>query len=199
MIFNRPDVVNVFHMIIVVSILVMAALDIFPPNQIMSKRGFFLGLAFFVFMYHFYRFIRRRCVTSEGMDNGINESSEFCPPPVKLQIMTVEQGLSDVALTGANIHHVRVFDSDPGYSQPKLDVNVGDVVVWTNIGELEHSVTAAKRVEWKLNQKMDPGCNFNSGLMKPGQTFAIKFTSKGWYPYYCTQHEGWHQGEINVV
>jgi len=194
MIFNRPDVINVFHMILVVGLLVVVALDLFPRNDIVSQRGFLLGLAVVVFLYHFYRLIRRRFV-KEGLDEY---EREICPPPVKLQVLTVEQGLSDVALTGANVHHIRIFDSDPGYSHPKLQINVGDVVVWTNIGELEHSVTAAKRVEWKLNEKMDPGCNFNSGLMKPGQTFAIKFTGKGWYPYYCTQHEGWHQGEIHV-
>jgi plastocyanin len=185
------NAINVIHMTLVVAVFLMVAFDKFPRNQLVSQKNFLIGLAVIVFAYHSFKLFMRNCgQNTEGL--------EVCPPPRQVQEMTVEQGMSDVALTGANIHHIRVFDSDPGYSHPSLKVNVGDVVVWTNVGEHVHSVTATKRTEWLTSEKMESSCEFNSGLMKPGQTYAVKFTQKGWFPYFCLEHRGWMQGEIHV-
>ena len=71
-----------------------------------------------------------------------------------------------------------MFDSDPGYSTPKLVIKAGDVVIWTNVGEIEHTVTSAKLDRYPQGI-MEPSGEFNSGYMKPGMSFAIKFTQKG--------------------
>ncbi len=184
---NNPNFINLFHIVFVVGILVMVALNKFPENPYVDQRNFLLGLAAVVFLYHSFRYLNRQQM--EGM--------ELCPPPLAMYTMPVQRGLSDVDLTGANVHHIRMMDSDPGYSHPYLRIKQGDTVIWTNVGEVEHTVTSAKRAEWQY-EKMDPSGEFDSGLMKPGDTFAVKFTQKGWFPYHCTEHEGWMQGEIVV-
>jgi len=89
-------------------------------------------------------------------------------------------------LSDQNIHHIRIFDSSPGYEFPILTVKKGDVVVWTNIGEVTHTVTACKQ-------------EFNSDYMKPGDRFAVRFTERGEIDYYCMEHRGWMIGKIIVV
>ena len=89
-------------------------------------------------------------------------------------------------LNGANIHHIRMFDSYPGYDKPDITVNTGDVVVWTNIGEVEHTVTANNG-------------EFNSGYLKPSENYSVKFENKGTFMYHCMVHGGWMRGVVTVV
>lgn len=183
---NNPNMINIIHIVFVTSLFVIIALDKFPENNYVSQRNFLLGVAFFVFVYHSYKIYTRSRL--EGLDS--------CQPPMMVN-KSADYALSDVALAGANIHHIRIFDSDPGFSTPSLKVKIGDVVVWTNVGELEHSITSADRNEWKY-EKMLPSNEFHSGMLKPGQTYTVKFTKEGWFPYYCIHHKGWMSGEIIV-
>ena len=89
-------------------------------------------------------------------------------------------------LNGDNVHHIRMFDSYPGYDQPNITINKGDVVVWTNIGEVEHSVTANNG-------------EFNSGYLKPSENYSVKFENKGTFQYHCLVHGGWMKGVVTVV
>lgn len=56
-----------------------------------------------------------------------------------------------------------------------ITINAGDTVVWTNNGQLPHTVTA------------DDG-SFDSGLFFSGQTFSLTFDTPGTFPYHCTLH-----------
>jgi len=84
-----------------------------------------------------------------------------------------------------NTYHIKIFDSYPGYDQPSLTIKKGSIVVWTNIGELEHTVTS-------------DNSNFNSGYLKPGDHFSVKFDFTGEFPYHCIHHKGWMTGVITV-
>ena len=86
---------------------------------------------------------------------------------------------------GSNVHQIKIFDSSPGYDQPQLTINRGDIVVWTNIGEVEHTVTADNE-------------QFNSGYLKPGENYSVKFDFPGEYYYSCLYHKGWMKGIIIV-
>jgi plastocyanin len=175
-------------MIVVAGIFLMLAFDKYPTNQLVTKKQFLLSMAIIVFLYHGFQLYKKN---KEGL--------EVCPPPTKVEVISESKNsLTDVDLTGMRVHHIRIFDSDPGYSHPSLKIKQGDVVVWTNVGELEHSVTSANRAQWLDRAKMEISCEFNSGHMKPGQTFAIKFNQKGWFPYFCMGNKGWMQGEIHV-
>jgi len=85
----------------------------------------------------------------------------------------------------SNIHHIKIFDSYPGYDHAKLVIKKGDIVIWKNIGEIEHTVT-------------DNNGQFNSGLLKPNGTYSVKFDYPGNYHYHCMYHDGWMKGEIIV-
>lgn len=83
------------------------------------------------------------------------------------------------------IHSIKMFDSSPGYNIPYLEVNVGDIVVWTNIGEQTHTVTS-KDLE------------FDSGYILPGQSISYRFKKSGSYEYYSIPQLGWMIGMIQV-
>lgn len=86
---------------------------------------------------------------------------------------------------GPNVHHIKMFDSYPGYDKSQLVVKPGSIVVWTNVGEVEHSVASIDD-------------RFNSGYLRPGESFSMKFERIGTYPYYCMDHRGWMMGVVIV-
>lgn len=65
--------------------------------------------------------------------------------------------------------------SDWGYDPPSLEVGVGDTVVWTNTGSVDHTVTA------------DDG-SFDSGMIAPGGTWEYTFEEIGDFSYKCEPH-----------
>lgn len=80
---------------------------------------------------------------------------------------------------GPTTHQVAIVEGsstdDWGYDPSTLGVAVGDTVVWTNTGEIEHTVTA------------DDG-SFDSGNIAPGGTFEYTFTEEGDFAYHCEPH-----------
>lgn len=89
------------------------------------------------------------------------------------------------SIYGSNVHHIKIFDSSPGYDQPKMEINKGDIIVWTNIGEVEHTITADNE-------------EFNSGYLKPGENYSVKFDMPGEFYYHCMYHTGWMKGVVIV-
>ena len=63
------------------------------------------------------------------------------------------------------------FEFDP----KTITVNVGDTIVWKNVGQRPHTVDA------------DDG-SFDSGTLQPGQEFSFTFSKAGTFPYYCEFH-----------
>ena len=61
------------------------------------------------------------------------------------------------------------------YSPQEITVVIGinNTVVWTNMGDTEHTVTSA---------------TFDSGTLSSGQTFQYTFTTPGTYEYTCSFH-----------
>jgi uncharacterized repeat protein (TIGR01451 family) len=71
-----------------------------------------------------------------------------------------------------------------GYDPSSLTIHVGDSVVWTNQGSIQHTVTA------------DDG-SFDSGLINSGATWTFTFTSAGTYSFHCAPHP-WMKGTVVV-
>jgi plastocyanin len=149
--------ISLFHILIVAPLLVALGTDRFPQEY----KKLLLVIAGLVVLYHSYNLYNAVEVahTTEGMMAHID---------------------------GANVYYVTMFDSSPGYNKPVLRVSEGDVVVWKNVGEVDHSVLA------------NTG-EFNSGNMKPGDSFSVQFNKKGDYYYYDVDHRGWMRGIILVV
>lgn len=66
---------------------------------------------------------------------------------------------------------------DNAFDPPSVTVSVGSVVLWTNNGNLPHTVTAT-----------DPAGLFDSGTLDPGQAFEFTFAAPGTYQYMCVIH-----------
>jgi LPXTG-motif cell wall-anchored protein len=65
--------------------------------------------------------------------------------------------------------------ADFSFSPASLTINQGDTVTWTNNGPTPHSATAN-------------GGEFNSGILKAGQSSSHTFSQAGTYSYYCQPH-----------
>jgi plastocyanin len=57
----------------------------------------------------------------------------------------------------------------------RLDIAAGTTIVWTNNGQVEHTVSA------------EDG-SFDSGLIKPGGRRSLTFARAGTFPFHCTPH-----------
>jgi uncharacterized repeat protein (TIGR01451 family) len=96
------------------------------------------------------------------------------PAPVAVQPITVSAQVvqpSDSALSW-------------GYQPPTITIHVGDTVIWTNAGSLQHSVTA-------------DDSSFDSGLFGTGATWRMTFNTAGSYSYHCAPHP-WMKGTVVV-
>ena len=71
-----------------------------------------------------------------------------------------------------------------GYFDPAdITVPSGTTVVWTNRGEMPHSVTAHDG-------------SFASGLLNPGESYQVTFYEPGTYTYQCSDSM---QGSVTVI
>jgi plastocyanin len=57
----------------------------------------------------------------------------------------------------------------------RLEITTGTTVVWTNNGQVMHTVSAADR-------------SFDSGPIEPGARGAVTFSRAGTFPFHCTPH-----------
>ena len=80
---------------------------------------------------------------------------------------------------------ILIYDSPPGLSHLTWAINVGDEVTWRNVGNLDHTITADDN-------------SFNSGIMKRGDTFTVRFNKSGNFMYHCHEHIGWMKGVVVV-
>ena len=97
-------------------------------------------------------------------------------------VKTVARGTTVLIVPGA------ATLADKGFSPNPINVNVGDTVTWSNIDNMEHTVTSG-------TGPSDPsmGKQFDSGLsgltvLIAGKTFSHKFTKAGEFPYFCQIH-----------
>jgi plastocyanin len=68
------------------------------------------------------------------------------------------------------------FTPDPVY------VNVGDLVIWSNRDTQIHTATSGDPVTEVPDRK------FDSGMLRPENTYNFEFEQVGEYDYYCTIH-----------
>jgi plastocyanin len=89
------------------------------------------------------------------------------------------------------------------FSPKHVKITVGQSVEWNNTAALEtHTVTNDPAlVKSAGDVSLPAGAQpFNSGDLKPGQTFRHTFTVPGTYRYVCIPHESMGMsGEVEVV
>lgn len=75
--------------------------------------------------------------------------------------------------------------ADLKFDPAATSAKVGDVIQWTNTGNVAHNVTFT-----------DP--TLTSGTLNQGDTWQVKFSVAGTYSYHCTFHPGMN-GQITVT
>lgn len=96
-----------------------------------------------------------------GDDVPVMEDDQVVMTPFK-----VGKGSSDMTV-------VNLVDNE--FEPTELTIKAGTTVIFTNIGNRTHTVTA------------DDG-SFDSGRLRSGATFEFTFTDPGEYPFYCEPH-----------
>ncbi|MEO8898448.1 MAG: plastocyanin/azurin family copper-binding protein [Candidatus Dormibacter sp.] len=76
--------------------------------------------------------------------------------------------------------------ADLKFAPTATSVKTGDVIQWTNTGSVPHNVT------------FDSYPDLTSQNMAQGDTWEVKITVAGTYPYHCTIHPGM-DGQITVA
>lgn len=88
-------------------------------------------------------------------------------------------------LTASTILPVNIDVADNEFKPNTATVAVGGTVTWKLIGQAAHTVTADDQ-------------SFNSGLLKPGESYPFTFSTLGSFTYTCLVHPGM-TGTIEVV
>ncbi len=97
---------------------------------------------------------------------------------------------------------VKMVGDNLTFDPPTVTIRRGQTVEWQNNSRgLIHTVTTdPQKVENKADVQLPAGAQpFDSGYMKPGDTYKHRFTVRGTYKYVCVTHEVQHMsGEVVV-
>ncbi len=163
-------IANVFHLAVIAPILLLVGLNKFPEEY----KTYLVYLAIFIGVVSFLKLAK--------LMNWIQ----------KVQILSLIEGMGGKKVTDCYaVHHVKIFDSYPGLSHPILKIKRGECVIWTNIGEVQHSISSTTNFR-HFNRV------FASNDLFPGQSFGVKFLTPGKYGYFCLDHKGWKHGMVVV-
>jgi plastocyanin len=80
---------------------------------------------------------------------------------------------------------VSIYIQNSSFEPAGIIIAKGQTVVWKNSDGILHSVKSVTG-------------DFDSGIIKPGQTYSYKFDIGGPYQYYCATHRSMHNGNISV-
>ena len=86
---------------------------------------------------------------------------------------------------------VEMLDAPPSFQPVRMTIKAGDTVEWKNVGSQLHHVTTDPSAALKKGDVTNPpGAKpFDSGFLKPGETFKETFSVPGVYRYTCAVHE----------
>jgi plastocyanin len=96
---------------------------------------------------------------------------------------------------------VEMLDNPPSFQPAQTTIKVGDTVEWKNTGaQLHHVTTDPSAALKKGDVTSPPGAKpFDSGFLKPGESFKETFSVPGIYRYTCAVHEAkGMNGEVAV-
>jgi plastocyanin len=86
---------------------------------------------------------------------------------------------------------IKMLDTSPSFQPSMVTIKVGDTVEWENVGSSVHHATNNHDIAIKGDEVSSPSRElvFDSGFLRPGDTFWHTFTSPGTYRYVCVVHE----------
>jgi plastocyanin len=92
--------------------------------------------------------------------------------------------VAGVALAGT-VQDRMVQITEKGYTPDRIEVIVGQKVVFQNTTQKDHTVTSSKPAG-ESEQDKDKR-EFDSGIIKPGTSWEYSFSKEGTYVYYCKE------------
>ncbi len=86
---------------------------------------------------------------------------------------------------------IQMLDMPPSFEPRSVTIKVGETVVWKNVGNAVHHATDDHEMAIAGSDVASPkdASIFDSGFMRPGETFSHTFTTPGIYRYVCVAHE----------
>ena len=125
-------------------------------------------------------------------------SSQCLLALVIVGIVVVTQRSPSAAATAPGIV-VRMLDMPLAFQPKLIKIKVGDSVEWENVGNEVHHATSDPSLAIKPTEVTNPpGAEpFDSGFLRPGETFTHIFTVPGEYKYTCVVHEA--KGMIGII
>ena len=87
---------------------------------------------------------------------------------------------------------IKMIDVPASFDPAEVTIIVGDTIRWENVGVSVHHAGSDPSTAVKASDVANPdGAKpFDSGLIKPGESFSYTFTKPGTYKYVCIAHEG---------
>ena len=87
---------------------------------------------------------------------------------------------------------IKMLDMPPAFSPASVTIKAGDTVEWQNVGnEVHHATSDLFDMAINSGDVSNPATAepFDSGFMRPGESFTHTFTKAGVYKYACAVHE----------
>ena len=86
---------------------------------------------------------------------------------------------------------ITMMDMPASFEPTRITIKAGDTVEWKNTGNQLHHVTTDPSAALKKSDVSTPvGAKlFDSGFLKPGESFSETFSVPGVYRYTCAVHE----------
>jgi plastocyanin len=106
-----------------------------------------------------------------GQESGQDSQNErlLSSSPSLPAIMEQGKVISIVGNSGGN-----------SYNPNPIEIQVGDTVTWINNDSSLHTATSTS--------SSSSESNFDSNVLRRGETFSFTFDKEGQYPYFCTLH-----------
>lgn len=94
---------------------------------------------------------------------------------------------------------IKMVDMPPMFEPTEVTIKPGESVEWENVGNEVHHATSDPSLAIKSNEVANPPGTepFDSGFLRPGETFTHTFAIAGVYKYACVVHEA--KGMIGEV
>jgi len=94
---------------------------------------------------------------------------------------------------------IKMVDMPPTFEPGQVTIKAGQSVEWQNVGNEVHHATSDPALAIKSSEVANPqGVQpFDSGFLRPGETFTHSFPKPGIYKYTCVVHEA--KGMTGVV
>jgi plastocyanin len=124
-------------------------------------------------------------VASSASGGTVARATESAGPAATTDTTSPQSTATGSGPTSSAIQPVAVDVADNQFNPNAATVAVGGTVTWTLSGAASHTVTADDQ-------------SFNSGLLKPGESYPYTFKTLGTFTYVCLVHPGM-TGSINVV